>query len=168
MLEGFCWPQPDDAVSEKVVADVRKHGWSTINVFGDQEGPGFSYTVGLYLAHRCPELIAFGLPPRTAHGFFGGVFELAAKGEPVPPQGRYDGLAQGLPVWFRPILFEHREGHLGFANWFYASLPRPYPVSQMVWPDRAGRFPWQAGFSDEFRGEQPFLWTPGPLPPKPG
>uniref|UniRef100_UPI001891D687 DUF4262 domain-containing protein n=1 Tax=Catenulispora pinisilvae TaxID=2705253 RepID=UPI001891D687 len=34
----------------------------------------------------------------------------------------------------------------------------PWPMLQAVWPDRAGRFPWEEGADPEKRDQQPFLW----------
>lgn len=41
------------------------------------------------------------------------------------------------------------------ASWFYAG--RDFPLYQVVWPDREGRYPWNEGATPDPRHEQPVL-----------
>ena len=45
------------------------------------------------------------------------------------------------------------------SKWFYRD--RPFPAWQMVWPDQAGTFPWQAGFDESLAHVQPDLTVSG-------
>ncbi|WP_425338520.1 DUF4262 domain-containing protein [Kitasatospora phosalacinea] len=46
---------------------------------------------------------------------------------------------------------------------FYQQLP--LPVTQMFWPDKQGRFPWDEGVDRTCRTAQPLLRGPGRSPP---
>ena len=69
----------------------------------------------------------------------------------------YGDIADGLEVVFLPVALPAYNEYLGYANWFYADLPAPYPALQMVWPDPNGVFPWQPGYDARFRRAQPLL-----------
>jgi hypothetical protein len=43
--------------------------------------------------------------------------------------------------------------YLGGSRWFYGG--DKFQCLQMVWPDRKGKFPWQARFSRKLLKEQP-------------
>jgi Domain of unknown function (DUF4262) len=49
--------------------------------------------------------------------------------------------------------------YLGTAIWFYRSLPRPFRCIQIVWPDEAGKFPWDGNYDARYKGIQPVLKT---------
>jgi Domain of unknown function (DUF4262) len=46
---------------------IREHGWHRMSVSEDEEGPGFSYTTGFWLA-GFPEIIIFAMKPEIASG----------------------------------------------------------------------------------------------------
>jgi hypothetical protein len=51
-----------------------------VKVFGDDEGPGFAFTIGLYQRFRHPELLVFGLPLDTMHLMLNGAGEAGGAG----------------------------------------------------------------------------------------
>jgi hypothetical protein len=78
-------------------------------------------------------------------------------GRRLRPFQVYGDIADGLEVVFLPVALPAYNEYLGYANWFYADLPAPYPALQMVWPDPNGVFPWQPGYDARFRRAQPLL-----------
>lgn len=46
---------------------------------------------------------------------------------------------------------------MGWARWFYGDVQ--FPVLQCVYPDLANTFPWEAGFTKEWRSRQPLLFA---------
>ncbi len=127
----------------KTAAIIREHGWQTVAVGGGQGRPTMVYTIGLTgLGH--PEFVAFGLPAKAAHVFFG---ELVARldGGTVRHGAVIDDLAHG---GFRTAFVSLPSDvacrdHLIQARGYYG---RDVEVLQMVWPDRSGAFPWEPGF----------------------
>ena len=81
---------PNDALDDAArdfVAKVREHGWFRTSVFGDEEGPGFSYTTGFWAGCQQPELIIFTLKREIVHDVFWDLFR-DAKAETVLPVGQ--------------------------------------------------------------------------------
>ena len=50
--------------------------------------------------------------------------------------------------------------HLGLAVWAYEG--DSFPCVQMVWPDKQGRWPWDAGVREGFAASQPVLGRKAP------
>ena len=55
----------DDA-ERKTLSDIKNHGLHIVHVFGDEENPRFSYTVGLFENYLHPEIIILGLKRELA------------------------------------------------------------------------------------------------------
>lgn len=137
---------------------VATHGWAVQGVFADPaEGvPTFSYTVGLYRTHKHPELVVFGVPPEIAKTILNRVaFRFAKDGEVIVPGARYDEILEKFPVVFVTAGQDGVASHLYAYEWFYKG--QTPPVLQMVWPDTAGRFPWEEGFDHRFDTAQMLL-----------
>lgn len=45
--------------------------------------------------------------------------------------------------------------HVGFARWYYQG--DDFPLYQIVWRSRDGKFPWHASANENFRTVQPVL-----------
>jgi hypothetical protein len=142
--------------------DVKTKGWVIVPV----GGPDFSwaYTVGLWEHLGHPELIAFALSPDDAVRLVSDAqASIAAANLTLADGLRWDGL--GFETCWRRV----DEGqYLGFqwfyfAKWYYEQRTgRRDPVEcyQLFLPDRAGRYPWEAGCLDGVRRCQPQLFRP--------
>jgi hypothetical protein len=150
-----AWLDQEDA---RIATIIRRHGWAIEYIGGgccsapgcdgggEDEGPPFAYTVGLFgLGH--PELLAFGLDPDTAFSL------LNELGDHVRDDG---ALIPGVMIEFGE--WEHRvvpeevpnPGEIVFsANRFY-KRPAGFSVEvlQLSYDDFQGRFPWEKGHRD--------------------
>lgn len=147
----------------KIHTNVQEHGFFVMLVF-DHTGrkPHFAYTIGLH--HTNPalcEIFMIGLnlaqlrrivPDIARRMLAGGRYEA---GKP-----NADFTANGLPFFFGEIDPQHYNGYLGWAIRYYAR--QHFPVQQVVWCDTRGKFPWQEGFEEPFRAQQPVLFDPAP------
>ncbi|HSJ35935.1 MAG TPA: DUF4262 domain-containing protein [Acidimicrobiia bacterium] len=152
-----AWLDQEDA---RVSDVIRRHGWYIQYVGGglcsrpgcdggDDEGPAFAYTVGLFgLGH--PELIIFGVYPETALGVLNDLGERIMTGANLLP-----GQLITFDKWPHRVVPEEvsNPGDIVFtANRFYQ---RPneasVPVLQLSYDDDAGRFPWEEGHSEPER-----------------
>ena len=128
---------------------------------GDDEGPGFAYTTGFWLTARQPELLMFGLKMETAHQVFTELFRDAQAGRSPPVGVRGADIFENQPTYAFNVDRRHYADHLGWSRWFYRG--DDFPCLQVVWPDRAGMFPWEKGFNTAFANEQRDLaergWT---------
>ncbi|WP_099020827.1 DUF4262 domain-containing protein [Mycolicibacterium palauense] len=118
---------------------IDTHGWAVIGVFptSAEDGPPFSYTVGL-TDRGLPELAIYGLPPHTAHGVLNAAARKALDhgqlpcGEPLS-----EVLAGGLTV---VALTMDDTDDLTTVRALYGAV---LAAQQILWPDAHGRMPWQ-------------------------
>jgi hypothetical protein len=163
MLKGFEWRTAEDAGDQKLLSNVRQHGWHIVAVFDDGNAeevrPDFAFSVGLYLNHQHPEIVVMGLPQAKAGRIINAVGAYVRSGKQIKPDVRYSEFAEGRDVIFRSVRDENYGEYLGSGLWFYRSLlPEFFPALQLVWPDMAGKFPWEDGFDRGFSRLQHDLW----------
>lgn len=151
--EGF------DEQEQSFVAKIREHGWFRTEVLGDDEGPGFSLTTGFWVNAGQPELIIFNLKSDVASDVLWGLFEAAKSGKQLAPGKRTEEAFANLPAYVFAVAEKHYHEFLGWSRWFYCG--DHFPCLQIVWPDRAGLFPWESGFDEHFRPDQPDLTERG-------
>jgi len=78
----------------------------------------------------------------------------------VMTPGRHPDILHGFDIELAPIDLAHYEEYLGYANWFYRSLPQPFPAMQCLWPDRSGVLPYEENFDPRCARLQPVLTRP--------
>jgi Domain of unknown function (DUF4262) len=139
----------------KILADVATYGWHVMNVMPDDPHPPHSFSIGLQQTFEHPEIVIVGLRGETAQIFINDIGQQIRKGEVYEAGVRYSELAKGFPVTFAKVSVEYFPEYLGWALWFYRG--RPFTALQMIWPDRAGAFPWEDRFSSDLRTVQPVL-----------
>ena len=140
------------SLAESVRHDIQSCRWSVINV-GDDEPP-FCYTVGLWETLRQPELIVFGLPTPVMLSILNFLGEKARTGLNLAAPQLVPGAGSRFGVQLRPIHEANLARYFGFTLGFYEE---PFPATQVLWPDKSGKFPDDRGFSKEFLGIQPKL-----------
>lgn len=137
-----------DRLCQKVIAE---HGWMVQGVFpraGD-EGTPFSYTVGLTAA-GLPELVISGLPAELAGELLNTAAHQSLTTEFTAGQVLTDAASVPLRVVEAPA------AEVNVAHRLYPGSVR---ALQLVWPDAAGVFPGDPGWS---HGDaQPLYTTSG-------
>jgi Domain of unknown function (DUF4262) len=154
MFENFQWPKPEEEADETLIRNVREHGCHVLNVHAD---PPFSFSTGLALNYGQAEIVIFGMSPRHATRIINIVRDDAASGKKYVDGDVSDDFLVGLKVCFVKVPLEQYPEYLGTAMWFYRKLPRAFPCLQLVWPDRAGLFPWETGSDPDMKRVQPVL-----------
>jgi Domain of unknown function (DUF4262) len=154
MFENFQWPKPEQEADEILIRNVRERG---CHILGVDAHPPFSFSIGLALNYGQPEIIIVGIASNQAAQMINIVRDEAAKGK-IYADGEIspDILVNGH-VCFVEVPLRRYDEYLGTAIWFYRKSPRPFPCLQMVWPDRAGLFPWDAECNPAFKRDQPIL-----------
>jgi len=141
------------------IADrVRRNGWAVPTVFGDETGPPWAYTVGIWHTYGGPELAMFGGPVEGMMGIINSIGRRIAEGAMVGVGDQLDD-ACGYPLAIRPVHLSWRMTSMFAVSDSFYGWVRPACL-QVVWPDRGSRFPWEPGFDPAFEGDQPFLWLP--------
>lgn len=157
MLDNFKWPQIERDGDARIIRNVRERG---CHIVGIPDGdPEFAFSIGLYLNYGHPEIIIIGLDGRDAAVIINDIRDRAAKGHKFADGDVCDDLLVDQKVCFVEVPLEAYGDYLGTAIWFYENLPRAFPCLQMVWPDREGRFPWDAGAGQDFKDYQAVLRT---------
>lgn len=147
-------PQPQDAFDEKLVADIRTHGWHCVLVADEHHpahaalnaafGPhpvydaAFAYTVGLSVRLTHPELVLVGRW-QHAHAILASAVSLVTDGGRVMAGEESDEVLDGYSVRFGPVSDERRIELLTYADW--ANRRRPFQALQLILPDQSGRWP---------------------------
>ena len=151
---------------QNIVDGVIEHGWYTVGVFADQDGPSFNYTIGFCETLGAPEFVICGLPNKLMHSMLWEAFRKIKSGAmQVKDLARWSDLIEGFDCISRPV----HASHIG-PNYFASSLwyrkhrsgvPVPLSGFQLFWPSSTtGLFPWEAGCSEEVRKLQPQLYLP--------
>lgn len=126
---------------------IDRVGWAVVQVLPTCEDPEpatvFAYTVGL-TALLVPELLIAGLPPEVAHTLLN---DLALRVYDTMGRFTHGQRISDLIADYDAIIVEGpatEDLPPGFAIARYG--PDRVRLQQVVWPDPAGRFPWQAGY----------------------
>lgn len=130
----------------RVRTDIMRYGWHDIGVFPTVDEPGvpFNYTIGL-TERGLPELIIFGLPGTAAHQLLRcAIADIERDGE-ISDGALTDQVLRDYLCVYRelPRALASVE-HMCWADAYYADR-QDVRMFQVVWPDRNGRFPWEAG-----------------------
>jgi hypothetical protein len=153
-IKGFGYREAEDSSEEKIIADVKRYGWHVVGVSEDDSGPGFAFTVGLYLRTLQPEILIMGVPFEPAGRVLNAIADYLMAGGEIDLERKYSEFVDGREVIFRRIAACHYRDYLGCAIWFYKHHAPDFPAVQCIWPDLDGRFPHEAGFDQRFASMQ--------------
>lgn len=108
----------------------------------DPHEPRFTYTVGLR-AHGHPDLLVSGMTGRDAYATLAMVLVHVRRGKAFRDGEESHEVLDGSPVRFVAIPEEAKLDLLALTAGYYAD--EPFAALQVVFPDRAGRWPWEPG-----------------------
>jgi hypothetical protein len=145
---------------QRIVDCVEEFGWFGLSVSpcAEDEDPEewFTYTIGLPKTHGWPEVICFGLAGETAQDLLAdAIAECEANG--VSPSAGME-LTEVING-FRARLADAStipDEYFGTAIWYahLAGTQVPPARLQLLWPDKAGKFPDDPACSEEVRRMQ--------------
>lgn len=138
-----------DGYEDLIFESIEEHGWHVVLVPDDEQGPGFAYSIG-----QEPEILVFGLEPDVMHALLNACGEAAE----IQPDVPLPGFLPGFPVVFKAVDKSRYPEYLGYAMWYHDGPE--FSALQCIWPDDAGRFPWDAGFQKDLIPLQPLLTVP--------
>lgn len=130
----------DDLVGN-ALAQVAAGRWAVTGVFSDDLGPAFAYTTGLTEFSR-PELLIYGLEPELAGPILNRAAELLIDDEALFDAPRIGRILR--PPYQVAALPAVDTAELTVTRLLYGP---DVPVVQLIWPDAAGRFPWEPGYA---------------------
>jgi len=147
-----------DKAEQKIVDDVKRYGVHIMQVFGDEEFPEFSYTIGLYESYKHPEVIIIGLKNDLSKVLLNNVNYDIKNGKEYLPGQFYNGVLDDFPCYFGTASPTNQDFPTGFANWYYKD--KDFPLLQCVCPTVKGKFPWDEDFPEDARFYFPLLIKP--------
>ncbi len=146
--------------AEKIEWMIETSGWAIEPVGPDTSAdppvPGYAYSIGFPAAFGFAEVLLFGLTPVAARGLLDLVADLLRGGTEIPTGVELVGLFDNdLRCVFAPIDLEQFGGLVATAAAWYRGAP--FEVVQLLWPDRNGFLPTEAGFDQRVRAAQPVI-----------
>jgi hypothetical protein len=159
---GGDFPAVNSEADRLLLAQVQTHGWHVLRVSSEDESTGWAFSVGLYHSFRHPEIVIFGRTTEIMHATLDRIGRDIKAGQRFEDRAECDGLIDGSTCTFRNVQPGWHEAFLGYAIWLYRGAK--FPALQCIWPDGAGKYPWQSGFRSEWAELQPLLFhdTVGP------
>ena len=127
------------ALISQIRQAIETIGWHSIAVF--DAGVPFMYSQGFRKLQH-PDILVSGLPPAVAHQFIGDIFTLVQGGAAFVPGIKYDTIAEGYDAQVREVHPTWRDELCIITGAVYGN--HNFDVLQLIYPDRYGRWPWNA------------------------
>ena len=147
--------------AEKIEWMIETNGWALEPVEAqydaDPPRPAYAYSIGLPAAVSFPDVAVFGLTPIAANGLVSLVADAARGGTEIPIGVELVGLLDNeLRCYFAPIDTEASSPSwfATAASWFRGE---PFEMVQLLYPDRNGFLPYEAGYDQRMRLAQPLV-----------
>jgi len=150
--------------AEKIEWMIETTGWALEPVAADAESdppsPGYAYSIGLPAAVQFPEVAVFGLTPVAANGIVTLVADACRGGTEIPLGVEVVGLLDNeLRCMFAPIDLQRWGALFATAHAWYRG--EPFEMVQLLYPDRNGFMPYEAGYEQRMTLAQPVIGTVG-------
>jgi hypothetical protein len=148
--------------AEKIEWMIEANGWaleaSAPRSDTDPPTPAYAYTIGVPAAVGFPEVAVFGLTPAAANGLLGLVVDACRGGTEIPIGVEVVGLLDNdLRCAFGMVDVEALAWYFETAIAWYRG--EPFEMVQLLYPDRNGFMPYEAGYDQRMRLAQPVLGT---------
>jgi hypothetical protein len=146
--------------AEKIEWMIETEGYAleVVAPDGASEPPqaGYSYTINFPDHVGFPDVVVFGLTPVAARGLLGLVRDTLAAGTEIPIGAELVGLLDNeLRCCFAAVDLAEWEPLFATAQAWYRG--DDFEIVQLVYPDRNGFLPYEAGFDQRLRFAQPVI-----------
>jgi len=148
--------------AEKIEWMIETSGWALEPVPADADSepptPGYAYSIGFPTAVQFPDVAVFGLTPVAANGLVTLVADARRGGTEIPLGIELIGLLDNdLRCLFAPIdLDRWGPWFATAAAWYRGEV---FEMVQLLYPDRNGFMPYEAGFEQRMTLAQPVIGT---------
>ena len=146
--------------AEKIEWMIETNGWALEAVAADPStvppSPGYAYSIGMHDAVGFADVAVFGLTPVAANGLITLVADACRGGTEIPFGIELVGLLDNeLRCVFAPVDPDVHATWFGTAVSWFAGAPTAFV--QLLYPDRNGFLPYEAGFDQRLRLAQPVV-----------
>jgi hypothetical protein len=148
--------------AEKIEWMIETNGWALEPVAADPDSepptPAYAYSIGFPTAVHFPDVAVFGLTPVAANGLVTLVADARRGGTEIPLGIELIGLLDNeLRCMFAPIdLDRWGPWFATAASWYRGEA---FEMVQLLYPDRNGFMPYEAGFEQRMTLAQPVIGT---------
>ncbi|MFK8026323.1 MAG: DUF4262 domain-containing protein [Ilumatobacter sp.] len=146
--------------AEKIEWMIETNGWALEPVAADPSVdppvPAHAYSIGMPDAVDFPDVAIFGLTPVATNGLVTLVADACRGGTEIPLGVEVIGLLDNdLRCLFSPIDLDAHPGLFTTARSWWKG--EDVSMVQMMYPDRNGFMPYEAGFDQRLRHAQPVI-----------
>ena len=150
--------------AEKIEWMIETNGWALEPVAAVPEAtpprPAYAYSIGMPDAVGFSDVAVFGLAPVAANGLVTLVADACRGGTDIPVGVELVGLLDNeLRCYFAPIDTNEQADYFGTAAAWYRGAP--FQMVQLMYPDRNGFMPYEAGYEQRMRLAQPVVGVVG-------
>ena len=138
-----------------IIDKVDEYGWQVSMIESDGYNPSFAYTIGLHKTFGHPELIMLGLGTKLMGNLLNVAARLIKDGDKIELNRDYNNFLDGYACQFVEVEKDYFYDYLGYGLWFNQGVD--FRTFQLVWPNKAGHFPWNKGEDADFDLRQPLL-----------
>ena len=153
-----------DEAERKIVDDVARYGFHSLNVGAGNGEPHFRYSIGFWETIASPDLIVFGLDPKLMHSMLWEILRQIQAGNSLSDHKGYSDLVEGSGCIVRKVHTSRLREYFGFGLWYRGHKgydPMTLVAYQVFWPGvTQGLFPWEPGCVEIVQESQPQLYLP--------
>lgn len=137
--------------------NIDEFGCELIEIEGNDYFPSYIYTIGLFQQFNHPEIVCFGLSSETMIALLNQIRENVEEDKITYEANElYQGfLPKGYPISFLQVDSVFLKEYFEIATDFYKS--KDVPFLELIWPDQSKLFPFQKGFDEGIKFNQPLL-----------
>jgi hypothetical protein len=146
--------EPLDAGDLAVLADIAERGYHVVRS-PEGSAPALAHSIGLFHGFDHAEICVLGEPPGGGHTLVERLAAEVQRGARLEPGQVVAESLLGWPVALVAVSPRQHAELLPLAVWYHGGVR--FPVVQAVWPDSAGRFPWERWAARDLREDQPIL-----------
>jgi hypothetical protein len=146
------------ATDQDIHEAIKRYGLMVLRDCGGEHGQVRTITCG-FTEHGLPELICLGLDSELIWRRMNQVFHemvIAKIRQPGPfVTDEWFSMEMRVVNAERKLAAQYAYG----TERYYAGTGKTPQYMQMAWPDATGKFPWEPGFAQKYRDQQPNLKT---------
>jgi hypothetical protein len=146
------------ATDQDIRETIEQYGLIVLRDCGGETGHVRTFTCG-FTEHGLPELICLGLDSGLIWRRMNQVFYemVIAKTRQTGPFVTDEWFSMSMHVVQADRRLAAEYAHS--TERYYTGTGKTPQYMQMAWPDATGKFPWEPGFAEKYRAQQPNLRT---------